>query len=220
MAKPCDCKPGCHCQEAAGRYYLWESPTEGCYAPNLLKDPRKNTKKWWITKQHTYGGALNYRKLPRPFAKDKLVHGVFKADIRGGLRFTKHEKTVREILAQVSRRYGVRIKDVAINFNHIHLLWYSRSKEAHTRFIRLFAAELGRYYARLRRQYRIKPGPLWQARPFTRLVSWGRRSLEAVARYIRKNRDEVLGFVSYQNRQHRLNAFLVAWDEHMRLASG
>ncbi|MGE4133520.1 MAG: hypothetical protein AB7F86_17930 [Bdellovibrionales bacterium] len=57
----------------------------------LLKDPRRDTKAWWIAKQHTYGGALNYRKVPRPFAKDKLVHGVFKARVNGGFSFTRHE---------------------------------------------------------------------------------------------------------------------------------
>ncbi|MGE4131874.1 MAG: transposase [Bdellovibrionales bacterium] len=185
----------------------------------LIKDPRKNTKKWWITKQHTYGGALSYRKLPRPFAKDKLVHGVFKAKIDGVLRFTKHQVTVRQVIDRASRRYGVKIKDIAIHHNHIHLLWYTRSKEAHTRFIRLFAAELGRYYARLRRKYRIKPGPLWLARPFTRLVAWGKRSLAAVTHYIRKNRDEVMGFVAYIPRRHALNRFLSQWEILIRQSS-
>ncbi|MGE4132629.1 MAG: transposase [Bdellovibrionales bacterium] len=181
----------------------------------LLKDPRRNTKKWWITKQNTYGGALNYRKLPRPFARDKLVHGVFKADIGGALKFTQHEKAVRPILTKVALRYGVKIKDVAVNHNHIHILWYTRSKEAQVRFIRLFAAEIGRHYARLRRQLRLKKQPLWTARPFTRLVSWGRRSLQFVTAYLRQNRDEALGFVPYRPRHHKLNQFISTWNEDL-----
>ncbi|MGE4133692.1 MAG: transposase [Bdellovibrionales bacterium] len=185
----------------------------------LLKDPRKNTKKWWITQQHTYGGALNYRKLPRPFDKNKLVHGVFKADISGGLRFTKHERPVRAILEKVSRRYGVKIKDLAINHNHIHLLWFTRSKESHTRFLRLFSAEMGRYYSRLKRQLRLAPKLLWSARPFTRLVSWGKRSLDKLCRYIQKNRQEALGFLPYTPRKHSLSQFLRRLEIQVRLDS-
>ncbi|MGE4130474.1 MAG: transposase [Bdellovibrionales bacterium] len=181
--------------------------------------PRRNTKKWWITEQNTYGGALNYRKIPRPFAKDKLVHGVFKARVDGALRFTKHDKTIRPVIHKVAVRYGIKIKDLAIHHNHIHLLWYSRSREAHTRFLRLLAAEIGRAYARLRRRFRLKAETLWMARPFTRLVSWGRRSLKAVSAYIQKNRFEVMGFIPYTPRRHALAKFLTSWEKQMRAST-
>lgn len=181
---------------------------------SLLKEPRKNTKLWWIVKQSVYGGSLNYRKVRRPFDSKKLTHAVFKARLGSAFRFSKFEPRVREILKAAADRYGLRLKSVAIQGDHIHVLFYTKSSEAQTRFLRFFSAELGRRYARLRRKFGYSARPLWVARPFTRLVSWGRKSLRAAQNYIARNRVEALGFLQYKPRTHRLNAFLKKWAVH------
>lgn len=178
---------------------------------SLLKEPRKNTKLWWIVKQSVYGGSLNYRKVRRPFDSKKLTHAVFKAKLSSSLRFTKFEPRVRQILKGSAGRYGIRIRSIAVQSDHIHILFYTSSVEAQIRFLRFFSAELGRRYARLRRSLRYALRPLWVARPFTRLVAWGRKSLRTAQDYIRRNRLEALGFLEYKPRSHRLEAFLKLW---------
>lgn len=196
---------------------------------SLLKDPRKNTKLWWITKQHVYGGSLDYRKVKRPFDKKKLTHAVFKAKLGPSLWFTRSHQEIRKILSRVAVRYGVQLKDLAINKDHIHILFYTKTRESQTYFLRLVAAELGRKYKKIRRNLVLGKArrsnssygekavtdpvsqSLWVKRPFTRLVSWSRRSLQTIQNYIRRNRDEVLGFVPYTPRHHKLNAFLKSW---------
>jgi hypothetical protein len=183
---------------------------------SLLKDPRKNTKLWWIVKQTTYGGSMNYRKIKRPFDSKKLTHAVFKARLGKSNGFAIRERLVREVVDWACRRYGIRKQDLAIHHDHIHILFYTKLRESQVRFLRFVAAELGRRFKAFR-------GPtkesLWMSRPFTRLVSWGRKSLERVKSYIARNRGEVLGFIPYTKRNHRLTDFLAGWDRQSRRSS-
>jgi hypothetical protein len=182
----------------------------------LLKDPPKNTKLWWIVKQTTYGGDMNYRKVKRPFDSKKLTHVVFKAKLGKSNGFSSRERIVREVVDWACRRYGVRKQDLAIYHNHIHILFYTKLRESQIRFLRFVAAELGR-------RFKALGGPtkesLWISRPFTRLVSWGRKSLERIKKYIARNRGEVLGFIPYIKRNHRLANFLAEWERQNRWSS-
>jgi REP element-mobilizing transposase RayT len=185
----------------------------------LLKDPRRNTKLWWIKKQTTYGGAMNYRKVARPFDTKKLVHVVLKARVGSQTRFTKSTKSIEALIHRATQRYQFRCHDLAVNTNHIHLLIYGKSRANLAKLLRFIAAEMGRVYKSILKQSGVrKTKSLWVARPFTRLVSWSRRSLQIVKKYIRKNRLEVLGFIAYQPRNHSLNVFLSKWNQQFSTA--
>lgn len=183
---------------------------------SFLKDPRKNTKLWWIAKQSTYGGSLNYRKVCRPFDSKKLTHAVFKSNLGREMRFTKFETTVRGIIERSARKYGIKLNDLAIHHNHIHVLIFTKSREAQRCFLRLVSAHLGRRYAALRRRLGFRKQALWVGRPFTRLVSWGKKSLSTVRRYLNRNRGEAMGFLPYKPRNHRLSAFLELWAQKVQ----
>jgi hypothetical protein len=178
---------------------------------SLLKDPRKNTKLWWIVKQTTYGGSLNYRKVKRPFDSKKLTHAVLKARLGKANGFSKRERVVREVILDGCRRYGIRSQDLAVHIDHIHILFYTKLRESQVRFLRFVAAELGR-------RFKVKGSgqSLWLNRPFTRLVGWGRKSLLGVKKYIARNRAEVMGFLAYKPRNHRLTAFLSEWERRQQ----
>lgn len=184
---------------------------------SFLKEPRPNTKLWWIQKQYNYGGALDYRKVERPFDSKKLVHVVFKAKVGNGIWFTRSRSSIEKLLKKIARRYGVAIKNFAINKDHIHVLLWTKTKESLTRFLRLFAAEMGRKYKTVYKRFGLKkPAKFWVHRPFTRLVSWGRKSLKTAEDYIQQNRKEALGFIAYKSRNHRLSRFLTKWETAMR----
>jgi REP element-mobilizing transposase RayT len=182
----------------------------------LIKEPRKNTKLWWIVKQSTYGGSLNYRKVARPFDSKKLTHAVLMGAVGKELRFTKSSESIRKVIKETAKKYEVKIKELAINHDHIHILFYTKLRESQKRFLRFIAAELGRKYQKLREKFGIESTKsLWRQRPFTRLVSWGKKSLKIVVDYIKKNHDEAMGFIPYQPRQHRLTTFLKKWSQPM-----
>jgi REP element-mobilizing transposase RayT len=183
---------------------------------SLFKDPRKNTKRWWIVKQTTYGGSLNYRKVARPFDRKKLVHVVLKAKLGRALWFTRFAQSHRKTIEQSALRYKISLRDLAINHDHIHLLYSAKSRELNAQFLRFLSAELGRKQARLRRKIGLRPERLWTQRPFSRLVSWATRSVQAIQRYIHKNRQEALGFIEFTPRKHRLSAFLAVLQNQLR----
>jgi REP element-mobilizing transposase RayT len=179
---------------------------------SLLTPARKNTKLWWITEKSTYGGSMNYRKVARPFDSKKLTHAVLKAKLPGAIRFTKSQQSIRRIIDAAATEYSVKLKDLAINHDHIHLLFHTGRRENQACFLRLVAAELGRKYKLIRKQFGItSKGSIWIARPFTRLVSWNKKCLKIVKNYFAKNRDEASGFLEYKPRSHRLNSFLAQW---------
>jgi len=129
------------------------------------------------------------------------------------LRFTKSSASIRKIISRVARKYKITVKELAINHDHIHLLFRALSRELQKRFLRLIAAELGRQYAILRKNFGIRSlKSLWRHRPFTRLVSWGKKSLQVVRNYIKKNEKEALGLVAYEPRSHRLSKFIALWS--------
>ncbi len=78
---------------------------------------------------------------------------------------------------------------------------------------------MGRMYAGFKKMLRVPKNPLWSARPFTRLVSWGKNSVDRLRRYFGQNRDEVLGFIEYKPRVHALNAFMAKWKGQPQLSS-
>ncbi len=183
----------------------------------LIKEPRKNTKLWWIEKSKVYGGSMNYRKVRRPFDSEKLTHVVFKAKLGSAIWFTRSQSSIAKLVSRSAYRYGVKIRDLSINKDHIHILFDVKNRLDHICFLRFFACEMGRKYNAIRARLGVKSvGSLWVARPFSRLVSWGRKSVQIVRNYIQKNRNETMGFVEYRPRKHRLNLFLALWQESLK----
>lgn len=188
---------------------------------SLIKKPRKNTKLWWIEEKKVYGGSLNYRKIKRPFDKSKLNHVVFKARLGSGIWFTKSQKSIANLLRSSARRYRIDLKSFGVCRDHIHVLTWGGDQSSQVKFLRFFSAEMGRKYGHIFDRFGLKKRRnLWLQRPFSRQVSWGKKSLAKITNYIKKNRDEALGFIQYTSRKDRgLSAFLEMWAVRFNDAS-
>jgi REP element-mobilizing transposase RayT len=192
---------------------------------SFFKPARSQTLRWWIENQQVYGGALNYRKVQRPFDSKKLAHVVFKATLGHGVWFTKSERSIVRLMKQMAQRYSIKIKSFSVQKDHIHVLLYPESsahprkaKENFQNFLRLFSSQMGRKYKMIFKKLGIQaPKSIWTYRPFTRLVSWGKKSLNSILKYIEKNTLEALGFVQYSNRNHRLDLFLKKFSQEWRV---
>ena len=142
------------------------------------------------------------------------MHAVLKGNPGPALRFTKSAVSIRKLAAKVAMKSRVKLKDIAINHDHLHILIQAQKREQLTAFLKILAAEMGKMYQRLAKKYGVKRrGSLWVKRPFTRLVNWGKLSREKLKKYFEKNRKEALGFIEDQPRQHRLNQLLARWAE-------
>lgn len=184
---------------------------------SFFKSPKTNTKKWWIEKNYVYGGSLNYRKCKRPFDSKKLIHLVFKAQLGHSIYFTRSQKYIQKLLFKSANKYGIVLKQININKDHIHIFCYTNIRNNFINFIRYFSAEMGRKYKKIFSQFGFKKTlNLWKCRPFTRLVSWGRQSKTVMENYIKKNELECLELIKYEPRKHKLTEFLNHFTQRKR----
>jgi REP element-mobilizing transposase RayT len=91
-----------------------------------------------------------------------------------------------KIIKSDAQKFGVKIYDVAVNWSHIHLLMQLPSRDAYNRFIRSLTSRLVAYFER-------KSGwnlsGLFDLRPYTRILSWGRQ-MKTVLNYHTLNKIE------------------------------
>lgn len=187
--------------------YVNKSSVMAAKQRSFFKPVRTQTLRWWVENQQVYGGALNYRKVQRPFDSKKLVHVVFKATLGPAVWFTQSERSTARLVMQIAHRYAIKIKSLSVQKDHIHVLLYPESsthprkaKANFQKFLRLFSAEIARKFKRIFKKLGLQaPKSIWTYRPFTRLVSWGKKSLNSILKYIEKNTLEALGFVEYSS---------------------
>jgi REP element-mobilizing transposase RayT len=91
---------------------------------------------------------------------------------RGPWSLRKHDRTVREVLRRMARRFEVRIYDFANVGSHLHLVLRARRREAFQGFLRSFAGIVARRVTGARRARPI--GPFFDGLAWSRVVSWGR----------------------------------------------
>jgi REP element-mobilizing transposase RayT len=153
-----------------------------------------------------FGGSLikgNAREA-RPIAIKKPMHLVMRSSLATGeLSFLRSVRS-RKIEAAVKRlgeRTGVRVYRYANSGNHIHLLVLPRSRAAFKAYLRAITGLIARITLGVERG-RALGKKFWDARPYTRIIEWG-REFKAVAAYVAQNTLEALGFIPYQPRKHK-----------------
>jgi len=135
-----------------------------------------------------YGGELSKgkRKTARPLAIKRPLHLILKAKRNLYIDKVFIESEVR----CQAKKFGLRVYDLAIAFDHIHILTKIPGRREYKAFIRVLTAILVRELG----------WGLWLLLPFTRIVSWGRDFL-GVRKYIEKNRKEASGALPYEVRK-------------------
>ncbi len=143
-----------------------------------------------------FGGMLlrGNAKTARPLSTKHAIHLVLKSKLAMGSRSLLHRKNVDRINAIVHRQAkmkGVRLYRFVNVGNHLHLvIKLDRStafagRRAFHSFIRALTGLIARQVLGAQRNH-ARGTKFWVARPFTRLVSWG-RDFNRVSRYMEKN---------------------------------
>jgi putative transposase len=129
--------------------------------------------------EREFGGSLNLgkRKQKRPLAPKLPAHFVLKANNHDLL--LPHSVIVVAVVRKYSEKFGVKIFELGLETDHIHIEAQIPSRELYTRWIRTVPAMLAR---------RI-PGLKWSFTPYSRIVSWG-RDFENTRAYVRDNQTE------------------------------
>ncbi len=169
----------------------------------------------------SHGGVLRNQRLGRrgrPLSNRDPVHLVLKAQRlclgKGlGLRTYKRFFLIQSLVQRYSLRFSVKVEQISIQGDHIHLLVRSRRRRALQNFLRVVSGQIAQEF--IRREILVvtdtpdrktgaggKKLKLWLHRPFTRVIK-GRRALVIVRNYIQLNEKEAYGEIVYQKKRLR-----------------
>lgn len=162
-----------------------------------------------IQKQSTFGGSRlkSNPKVQRAIPLDRPMHLVMRSQhTRGALSMKRHSRAARiyNIIVNQSQRFNVRIYSYANSGNHLHILVMPRSRRGYVGFIKAISGLIARLILQAERNS-AKGIQFWDARPFTRIVLWG-RDYKKTCEYLLQNTLEAFGFAPYRSRKGRLLA--------------
>ena len=159
----------------------------------------------------SYGGEL--RKLKngrghRPISVKSPIHVVFKVNRHRlrhrSLRSPQSFKLVHFIVARYSKYFSVKIEQLSIQHDHLHLLIRSSRRKNIQHYFRVVAGQIAQ---RLEFEGLLYPVTdtlqrIWKHRPFSRIV-FGRKGLRIIKNYIQLNEKEALGKIPYRKTRLR-----------------
>jgi putative transposase len=162
----------------------------------------------------SYGGSLRNQRVgrtARPLSTKAPIHCVLKINrkhTRIGLRSYQAFAMINQLLNTYAKRFMVKVEQVSIQGDHIHLLIRASRRSPYQNFFRVVAGQIAQQF--LGRKWLLvtdtpkgqkkghgKRGKLWKYRPFTRIVV-GWRAYKIVRHYIQLNEKEILGEIPYR----------------------
>ena len=180
---------------------------------NLIPKPN-------LRKEHGGTLSLGKRRKQRPLSLKTPLHLVLKSDFAYASRsLLRHRPLIEKIIAKAKTRFYIRVYELAIVSNHIHLVVKGRRRRDIQNFFRVVAGhiaqEILRKFPILPRERarrggapskepqttktREKENKFWPTRIYSRIVSWGREYLR-VKKYVLQNALEALKLIPYKTR--------------------
>ena len=142
--------------------------------------------------KQSFGGSLlaGRRKTSRPLSFRKPLHLVLKST--GSSCFNPGNRKLQQILLDQASKYKIRVYDLSLNWSHIHILVRLPSREAYLAFIRTVTALITACVSKQKGKALSK---LFDLRPFTRILSWG-KDFRNVKDYHKLNDQEAWGLIT------------------------
>lgn len=173
-----------------------------------------------IHHQHSlqHGGELRKKRSgrkQRSLSTRDPLHVVFKinklAIKSGSLRSPKNFIMVMYLVKTYALRFSVKVEQVSIQFDHIHLLIRAPRRSKFHSFFRVLSGQIAQVFQIRDYLKNVTDTPkgrgmlagklkLWKHRPFSRVVK-GFRAYGIVRDYIQLNEKEAMGVIKYQKRR-------------------
>jgi REP element-mobilizing transposase RayT len=177
--------------------------------------------------RYSHGGVLRQKRAGRgvrPLSSRESLHLVFKANrssIRGGFRLARRFAVIHQILQQYQSRFYIKVSQISIQGDHLHLLIRTSRRSNYQSFFRVVSGQIAQRFEKegllsfstqatgtpksLKQRSKSKSvtgtlqkkQKLWKHRPFTRVVR-GWRAYRLVREYIQLNEKEALGMIPYR----------------------
>ena len=163
------------------------------------------------TSKHRYshGGSLRNQRAGRglrPLSCREPLHVVFKVNkiiLKHKTLRSKHGfPLVQRIIKRYAKRFFVKIEQLSVQNDHLHLLIRTSRRSLFHHFFRVVAGQIAQQFANQGLCVTDTPKSgmqsrrLWRHRPFSRVVR-GYRAYRIVRDYIQLNQKEVLGVIRY-----------------------
>lgn len=163
-------------------------------------------------KNLSHGGELRKTRWGRglrPLSPKDPLHLVFKVNkSRLQLKSLRHPKCfslIHVILNKWSHYFGVKVEQISIQVDHIHLLVRSSNRYQYLDFFRVMSGQIAQCFEKEgylkvthTPQDQGQPGTgLWKHRPFTRVVK-GWKGYQIIRNYIQLNEKEAQGVIPYR----------------------
>ena len=152
-------------------------------------------------KLKTFGGSLlkGNPRSPRPLSLKRPLHLVLRSSIaRGDLSLLRRAREIEDLVHRTARASDVKVYRFANSGNHLHLIVRPRTRRAFHAFIRAITGLIARLVLCAERG-RAHGTRFWDARPFTRIIEWG-REFRQVGDYLLQNILEARGLIHYRAR--------------------
>lgn len=152
-----------------------------------------------------FGGSLirgNPRER-RPLSTKRPLHLVLRSSLARGERSFlngRRRLAIQNLIQRAARAKGVKVYRLANSGNHLHLIVLPPSRAAFHAFIRAISGLIARLVLGAEKG-RAQGIRFWDARPFTRILEWGRDYKRACS-YLLQNTLEALGFAPYRPRKN------------------
>lgn len=171
-----------------------------------------------LNSKNEHGGtfSIGKRRKQRPLSLNKPLHLVLKSDFAHGSRaLPRHRPLIEKVLAKAKKKFAIKVYEMAIVSNHIHLLVVGRTRKGLQNFFRVVAGHIAQHLLRkfpvsaIEREKRggasarrEKENKFWQTRIYSRIITWGREFFH-VKNYVLRNALEALGLIPYKSRAKR-----------------
>lgn len=152
-------------------------------------------------------------KIKRPMDSKKSLHVVLRSSKAVGAKSFKnklHEERIWEIISRHAKNTGISIYSYANSGNHLHLLIRAKHRDDYSSFIRTITGLIARFVGKSEKGDPLKE-KFWDARPFSRIVSFAKREFESVKNYLMRNVLEAIGWIPYVDRDKRLPIEIRRW---------
>ena len=165
--------------------------------------------------QFNHGGILRQQRRgrkQRPLSSREPLHLVFKARRyvikESSFRGRRSYMLCHAIIRKYSVKFFVKIEQVSIQGDHIHLLVRCSRRTHYQSFFRVVAGQIAQSFQKHGLLKSVTDTPnkpathrkLWMYRPFTRVVR-SFRALKILRDYIQLNEQEALGLINYNVRR-------------------
>ena len=148
-----------------------------------------------------FGGSMlkGNAKVRRPLTSKQAIHLVLKSELaKGEKSFLRksNSKKIDRVIREQADRWGIKLYHLINVGNHIHLVIKIGDIHYFRPFICAITGVIARHITGAEKGA-AKLIKFWQARPFTRLIAWG-KDFDHISWYLKKNENQG---------QHRRNLF-------------